>query len=75
MNKWYIVGLCRGTPKQQMISHYKQAWRRRKIAKNYIQWGCDEVWEINEYYYNQRVCELSPVEFLTWIRKHGKRIG
>lgn len=75
MNKWYIVGFAGGQKKHQMISHYKQPWRRKLIANNYLKWGCEEVWEINEYYYNQKICELSPVDFLKWIRKNGKRLG
>ena len=72
---WYIVGLDGDKIKNQMISHYKQAWRRKKIAANYIQWGCDEVWEIPLLKYTQKVCEKTPSEFIAWIKSHGQKIG
>ena len=55
--------------------YYIRRDKVRALAKSFQDMhNFDEVWELHDTKWTQQACELSPSEFVEYVRKVGKRI-
>jgi len=72
----YLIGIkdgvhpCGNTG--TLITHYKAEYKIRETAHRFAKmYSLDEVYRLDLY--PQRLCEMDNAEFVSYIRRNGKR--